>query len=520
VTAEDLVHIESGGVRGAAFAAPAESRARRVRAFKGIPYAAPPLGPLRWQPPLRTPGWTGIRDATGFGAECPQTPYPPGSVFARPARPQHEDCLFVNVWTGAEPGERLPVLVWFHGGAFVRGSGISDVRHGVPLARKGVVLVSINYRLGPLGFLAHPDLSAASPHGSSGNYAMLDQIAALQWVQRNVAAFGGDPGRVTIGGESAGGWSVSVLMASPLARGLFHRALAQSGGRFSRAAHLREDRHGVPSAETVGRAFVREAGVGSVEALRGVAAQLLMRLPGFRSQENVDGWLLPQEVRTVFAAGQHTNVPLLLGSTADEMTPYASAPDSDVVPKSVDEYRARTAKQFGDLAREFERVYGVRDPGDLQQIRRGSLALSRDTTFTRHMRAWARAGAAAGASTYLYLFAHVPPHPRAAELGAYHTSDLPYSFNTLGCGDPREAGFAYSDEDFSLAQLMSDYWVNFVATGNPNGPGLPEWRTYDRREEWYQQLGGVRDLVRAGQHLYREELDFLERVHAAREARV
>jgi para-nitrobenzyl esterase len=501
---------------------PSGAGERTVHTYFGIPYAAPPTGSRRWQPPQPAATWSGERDATEFAAECPQTPYPDGSVFARPARPQHEDCLFVNVWTGAEPGERLPVLVWIHGGAFIRGSGLSDLRDGTPLARKGVVVVSLNYRLGPLGFLAHPELSAASPHQSSGNYALLDQIAALQWVQQNIGAFGGDPARVTIGGESAGGWSVNALMASPLARGLFHGAIAQSGGRFSRGAYLREDLHGVIAAESVGQAFVTRAGATSMDALRRVGADALMQIPGFRSQENVDGWVLPKEIRHTFAAGEHARVPVLLGSTADEMTPYAA--DPAIVPASPDEYRRRMAAQFRGFVEEFEQVYGVHDSSDLGQIRRAMLGLSRDTTFSRHMRAWARAMASTAdtdrARAFLYLFAHVPPHPRRAELGAYHTGELPYTFNTLGCGDPREAGFEYGDADYAMASLMSDYWVNFITTGNPNGPGVPEWPAYTLANEPYQHFGGAAAgaaLVCTRAHLYQREIDFLERVHASRE---
>src|SRR5215510_5235571 len=203
-----------------------------IRSYKGIPFAAPPVGDLRWKPPQPVLKWEGVRNCDAFGPECPQAPYPAGSIYALPPQKQSEDCLFLNVWTAAKEGEKLPVMVWIHGGSLTRGSGSNRVYDGTSFAKKGVVLVTINYRLGPLGYLAHPELTAESPQRSSGNYGVLDQIAALKWVQKNIAAFGGDPARVTIFGESAGSWSVNVLVASPLARGLFHRAIGESGGSF------------------------------------------------------------------------------------------------------------------------------------------------------------------------------------------------------------------------------------------------------------------------------------------------
>jgi hypothetical protein len=234
-----VVSVEGGQIAGVLD--------RGVRVFKGIPYAAAPVGALRWKPPHSIRSWSGIRDASQFGAECPQTDYPSGSIYIRPRQPQSEDCLFLNVWTTADAGDQRPVFVWIHGGALTKGSGISDTRDGVPLARKGIVLVSINYRLGPLGYLAHPELSAESPQQSSGNYGVLDQIAALYWVQKNIAAFGGDPARVTIGGESAGSWSVNTLVASPLAKGLFIRAIGQSAAVASAAPRICEKIAGLSS---------------------------------------------------------------------------------------------------------------------------------------------------------------------------------------------------------------------------------------------------------------------------------
>jgi para-nitrobenzyl esterase len=489
----DVVAIEGGRISGVVD--------RGVRVFKGIPYAAAPVGDRRWKPPQPVQAWTGIRDASRYGAECPQTQYPNGSVYIRPLQPQSEDCLFLNVWTTASAGEGRPVFVWIHGGALTKGSGISDIRDGVPLAHKGIVLVSMNYRLGPLGYLAHPDLSAESPHKSSGNYGVLDQIAALRWVQNNIAAFGGDPGRVTIGGESAGSWSVNTLLASPLAKGLFIRAIGQSGGRFSRTPHLTEDRGSQQSAEAVGVAYAKALGADSLAALRAIPAETLVR-QGVRAQENVDGWVLPAEIRALFAERRHHNVPVIVGSTADEMTSLGGAGNT---PKTLEEFRKRLTQQYGELAAEFEKVYGVTSDADIAPA---LMAVGRDTTFSSHMRSWARMTTAAGSDAFLYYFTHTPPHPRAAELKAFHASEIPYVFNVVPSTDPREAGYAYTDTDRSLADAMSNYWVNFIATGNPNGKGLPTWPAYSLATEPYLEFGAT---IRSGNHLLKRELDFLDR---------
>jgi para-nitrobenzyl esterase len=491
--ASDVVTVDGGRLAGAAD--------RGVRVFKGIPYAAPPVGALRWKPPQAAAAWSGVRDASAFGAECPQTQYPAGSVYIRPIQAQSEDCLFLNVWTTAKAGEKTPVLVWIHGGALTKGSGISDVRDGVPLAKKGVVLVSLNYRLGPLGYLAHPELTAESPRHSSGNYGVLDQIAALTWVRKNIAAFGGDPARVTIAGESAGSWSVNTLVASPLAKGLFIRAIGESGGRFDRTPQLNADRPGSPSAESVGLALAKAVGAASLAALRDVPASKLIEVAAFRTQENVDGWVLPDEIRTIFARKTHNNVPVIVGSNANEMTSLAAPA---MLPATLDDLRRRIAAQFGARAADFERVYKVQSDADAA---RAMLESSRDTVFSLNMRSWARATAAAGSAAYLYFFTHVPPSPRARELQAFHAGEIPYVFNVVPSSDPRETGFAYTDVDRRLADTMSSYWVNFVRTGDPNGSGLPTWPRYDQESERYLEFG---DTIRTGTHLLQAELDFHE----------
>ena len=494
--ATNQVKVEGGLVSGTTTAG--------VRVFKGIPYAEPPVGDLRWRPPQPVEPWTGVRDGSQLGAECPQTQYATGSVYIRPARAQSEDCLFLNVWTPVKAGDRKdkrPVFVWIHGGALTRGSSTSDVRDGVPLARKGPVVVSINYRLGPLGYLAHPELTAESGKRSSGNYGVLDQIAALVWVQKNIAAFGGDPARVTIGGESAGSWSVNTLVASPLARGLFIRAIGESGGRFGPGYEL-------PAAEAAGQSFMTAAGADSLVALRAAPAEKLVALPGFRTQEVVDGWVLPDEIRAIFAQRKQNNVPAIVGQNLNEMT---SLTGTTGLPKTMDEFRKRIDSQYGDMAKEFDAAYGVKSEADIADA---ILGAGRDTTFSLHMRTWARTTVGAGSKAYLYLFSHVPPSPRKHELRAFHASELPYVFNALASGDPREAGFAYTDVDRRLADQMSSYWVNFIMTGDPNGKGLPPWTPYDPDAEPFLEFG---DTISSGNHLFKAQLDFLEKVQSRKE---
>src|SRR5262245_10670986 len=266
----DAVKVEGGSISG--------TEADGVRSFKGVPFAAPPVGDLRWKPPQPVIAWQGVRECNDFGTDCPQAPYPQGSLFYSQPRKQSEDCLYLNVWTAAKAGEKRPVMVWIHGGALTRGSGATRTYDGTNFAKKGVVLVTINYRLGPLGYLAHPELTAESPRHASGNYGVLDQIAALKWVQKNIAAFGGDPGRVTIFGESAGSWSVNVLVATPLAKGLFHRAIGESGGQFGPMTYLKEDRDKLLSAEKVGAAFAKAAGAGSLKSLREIPAEKIVEV--------------------------------------------------------------------------------------------------------------------------------------------------------------------------------------------------------------------------------------------------
>lgn len=494
-SANDEVRVEGGMITG--------STADGIRSFKGIPFAAPPVGELRWKPPQPVISWEGVRQCTTFGPDCPQAPYPAGSMYYSAPRKQSEDCLYLNVWTGARPGEKRPVMVWIHGGALTRGSGATRTYDGTALAKKGVVLVTINYRLGPLGYLAHPELTDESPNHSSGNYGVLDQIAALKWVQKNIAAFGGDPGRVTVFGESAGSWSVNVLVASPLAKGLFHRAIGESGGQFGPGMFLKEDRKSLPSAEKIGVAFAKACGADSIKALRALPAEKIVDVfnndvegKKFRTAPNVDGWVLPDEIRSIFAGGKQNDVPVIVGSNANEMSTLTNPA---TWPKTLDEYRKRAEPQYGEAMRDFEALYPVKSDADVVTAYLSSL---RDVSFTLPMRTWARMTGTGRSKAWLYFFSHVPPNPNSKMLGAYHAGEIAYVFNNLNSQNPllREA-------DRQLAEMMSSYWVNFAAKGNPNGAGLPKWVPYDRQSEPYMDFG---DPVKLRNHLLKAQLDFLE----------
>jgi para-nitrobenzyl esterase len=495
-TANDIVRVEGGQISG--------SVVDGVRSYKGIPFAAAPVGDLRWKAPQPPPAWEGVRECNEFGPDCPQAPYTQNSLYYSAPRKQSEDCLYLNVWTAAKAGEKRPVMVWIHGGALTRGSGATRAYDGAALAKKGVVLVTINYRLGPLGYLAHPELTAESERHSSGNYGALDQIAALKWVQKNIAAFGGDSGRVTVVGESAGSWSVNTLVASPLAKGLFHRAIGQSGGTFGPMTYLKEDRGDRVSAEKIGVAFAKAAGADSIKALRALPAEKIVEIFNndpegrkFRTQPNVDGWALPDEIRNIFAQGKQNDVPVIVGSNANEMT---SLTVPAMIPKTMDDYRKRVDREYGAMIKEFDAVYPAPSEADIAAAYLGSM---RDTVFTLPMRTWARMTATGRSKAYLYFFSHVPPNPNSKYLGAYHAGEIVYVFNNLN-----RQNTLLQEPDFKLAELMSDYWVNFATTGDPNGKGLPQWTPYNREAEPYMDFG---DSVQLRNRLLKAQLDFIER---------
>ncbi len=447
----DPVRVEQGRLSGTSGTDP------DVRVYKGIPFAAPPVGDLRWRAPKPAADWPGVRKADRFSATCMQTPYAEGSVYHSDPEPVSEDCLYLNIWTAAKSAaDKRPVMVWIHGGAFTRGSGSLPVYNGENFAKKGVVLVTVNYRLGIFGFFAHPELTRESEHHSSGDYGILDEIAALQWVQKNIAAFGGDPRNVTIFGESAGSWAVNVLVASPLTKGLFQHAIGESGANFNKMTKL----------EDLEKSGAR---AGSIQDLRAKSAEEIMKTPGGTSV-NVDGWLLPTDVMTIYEKGQQNDVPVLIGSNADEGTAFMPGKIT------VAGFQATAKQRFGTRADELAKVYPASSD---QEAWKASAALMRDQIFGLQMRTWARMQTKTGKSpAYLYYFSHVPPG--AEHYGAYHASEIAYVFGT---------GRNWQDADRKLSDLMSSYWVNFATTGNPNRKGLPAWPKYDEKKDVALGLG-------------------------------
>jgi len=439
-----------------------------ARAFLGIPYAAAPVGELRWRPPIPAASWQGVRDASQFGASCMQKLTPGGRVpWTHEYLVQNqisEDCLFLNVWTPPARGDTpYPVMVWIHGGAFVEGSASVPIYNGAALARQGVIVVGINYRLGALGFLAHPELSMEGG-GSSGNYALYDMIAALRWVQDNIAAFGGDPMQVTIAGQSAGASAAHQLIAAPQARGLFTRAIAQSGSGRGRAPILLAD------AEQMGLAFADKAGAALLAQLREVPAQMLLDIDvsvperGLRFAPIVDGVLIPGDIRDL-PPGTYADIPMLTGVTADE----GSGLTRDYGQDSSERLAARLRTVFAaeaDAARQFYPAATAAQAG----------ASAKQVIRDRGIAAgwlWARQRAQQGSRqpVWLYLYAHPEPGPDADRYGAFHSSELPYVFQTLDAAPER----SFTDADRDLSTMMSAYWANFVKTGDPNGAGLPSW---------------------------------------------
>ena len=483
-----------------------------VLTFRGVPYARAPVGDNRWRAPVAKAAWDGARPATTFGPACWQRLTPESSIYTRGDLGRDEDCLYLNLWTAAEQAdEARPVMVWFHGGGHTGGWGSARIFDGTALANKGVVLVTINYRLGPFGFLAHPALTAESPHASSGNYGLLDKVAALEWVRDNVAAFGGDPGNVTIFGQSAGSWSVCYLMASPLAAGLFHKAIGHSGGCF------RGGRPDLPAAHEAGLAAAAELGVEgddaeALTALRALDAEAVLD-SDLGSGAVVDGWFMPRPARAIFEAGEHNDVPVVVGALANEGTTlYASMPE-----RSEAELESLLREQYGDDADALLAAYA---PDVEKSTKWGAQAIQADRSFVWEMRTWARAVEAAGSDAWLYFFSQAPPVFRiyvperaAIEMpdgpdgyGAYHSGDLAYAF-----GNTALVGIGWTEWDHELAHAMTDYWVNFARTGDPNGDGLATWPRYEAETDEWLEFGSD---IKATREMRKEKLDLFDRINA------
>ncbi len=479
-----------------------------VSVYRGLPFAAPPVGDLRWRPPQPVAPWDGVRDATVAAPACVQTPIPVGvgSFYDAGVDEISEDCLYLNVWSGAAPDARAPVLVWIHGGGLTIGNGADVSYDGTALARRGAVVVTINYRLGALGYLAHPLLSAESDHGASGNYGTLDQVAALDWVQRNIASFGGDPDRVAIFGESAGSWSVNHMMATPLARGLFQAAIGESGGGFGASGNARPK----AEAELAGQRFV-EALVGtdvepSLAAMRSASADDVIGVSLTAAGATVDGWVFPDTIYNIFAAGRQHDVPVIIGSNADEGTMFTQPP------VTLAAYQEGVRRQYGDLADEFLTTYPAQS---VEEAWQSQVAIFTDATFGWEMRTWARMMETVSSPAYLYYFSRVPPAPEGdafAHYGAYHTAEIPYVFDNFGVSTSLHANRAYNGTDRDMSNTLASYWVNFAATGDPNGPGLPEWPAFDPDADEALEIG---DTIQVRRGVRKERLDLLDRYYAA-----
>jgi len=471
--AADQVKVEGGVLEGIAGADSA------VRVFEGVPFAAPPVGALRWQAPQPPAAWSGVRKADQFGARCYQAGLFSDMIFRD--KGISEDCLYLNVWTPAPaPRKGLPVLVYFHGGGFAAGSGDEPRYDGTNFAKLGVVVVTINYRLGVFGFCSHPELTAESPHKASGNYGLLDMIAALQWVQRNIAAFGGDPAQVTIGGESAGSAAVSTLVASPLAAGLFRGAIGESGAVFNSNGVLGATP--LDQAEKMGAQFATAAGAKSLAELRALSAEDVLKVYGkggpMRFGPTLDGYFLPADLATIYSAGKQNHVALLAGWNADEVRGSVLGAKEKTTAAS---FAGMLKARFGDKAGDAAKVYAASTDEDALASA-GDLAS--DTFIVYCTWKWIEMHAATGqAPAYRFRFDRAVPLPGDMHIAgvpglAGHSWELEYVFGAL---DSKKA--AWGPEDRKASAQIAAYFANFIKTTNPNGAGLPEWPAFGKTHE-------------------------------------
>jgi para-nitrobenzyl esterase len=503
-SASDEVKTESGIVRGVS--------QDGVVAFKGIPFAAPPVGPLRWKPPQPPAPWTNVRAATDYGHDCMQGPFPqdPAPIRTTP----DEDCLFVNVWTPAgNATSKLPVMVWIYGGGWVNGGSSPAIYDGAQFAKQGVVLVSFNYRLGRFGFFTHPALLAESPSGPQGNYGYMDQIAALKWVQRNITAFGGDPKKVTIFGESAGGGSVLAMMASPMAQGLFQQAIVESAPARDPAGGMAQLKgkagfFSKATGESAGLAFAKSKGINgtdaaALDALRKLSANdvvdgltmmtifnALKTYPGAM----VDGQVLPESPQAAFLAGHQMKGPLMVGATNRDLGfNFAKTMPEVMFPFGLSQMKA----------------YATYDPQHTNDAKVVGDAVASDRFLVEPMRFAARQQAAAGQPTYYYRFSYVAVAHRAEWEGAYHASELPFVFNTL-----TSASYAskLDQSDTAMAQTVNAYWVAFAKTGDPNAGGRPraKWPAYATESDIL--LDFTNNGAIAGPDPWKPRLDLVEKI--------
>jgi len=488
------IQVDGGLIAGT----PSPQWSYGIRVFRGVPYAAPPVGNLRWRSPQPVVPWQGVKEADHYSPACMQAPTAKDSNgWMDGLTPVSEDCLYLNIWTPAKSADdKLAVMVFIPGGGNTRGAASELQYDGNNLAKKGVVYVDINYRLGVFGFLAHPDLTKESEHHASGNYALQDQIAALRWIQRNIAKFGGNPNNVMLFGHSAGASNLAALMASPQAKGLFHRALAQSGGLGNQVP--------LAQAEEAGVKFAESLGAHSILQLRAKSAEEVLNARRTLNGPIVDGWVLPQDIFSIFAAGKQNDVPLIAGSVGDDGFGAGPSKLADVPKWARD--------NFGDLADQYMKIFPSATDADVVKAGR---AVRRDRSLVG-ARDWVAVQSQTGKSkAFWYLFNHASPMPPGAmfsgrpatDMGSYHGGELVYVWNNLYLKD-----WPWTPADHSLGELMSSLWTNFAKTGDPNGPGLPKWPSYDAKNE---MLLYITTDGKAQAPPYKPELDFLTKAAAA-----
>jgi para-nitrobenzyl esterase len=458
-----LVHAPAGSVRGA--------QQGELRVFKGLPYALAPEGSRRWRPPESLPTWKGERDATQFGPACYQPKSGPGNIYADDPATMSEDCLSLNIWA-PKNARKAPVLVWIHGGALTTGSSSESVYDGAALANRGLVVVSINYRLGVLGYLAHPELSAESSQGISGNYGLLDQIAALHWVKTNIASFGGDAANVTIAGESAGGLSVMYLLTSPAARGLFAKAIAQSAYMIS-TPELKGSHFGDPPSEAIGVTLAGRLGASNLAALRAMSPADLTNAAGpagFLAFGTIDGRILPRQLVEVFDRGEQAKVPTLAGFNSGEIRSlrFLAPP----IPPDASTYISKIRDRYADLANAYLALYPSSDPAE------SSLAVARDAIYGWTAERLIRKQTELGAPSYLYFFDHGYAAADEAGLHAFHASEIPYVFGTADRTPPFWPKVSAEPSQVQLSEMMTNYWAAFARTGDMHVANLPRWDAY------------------------------------------
>lgn len=515
-TVTETIRTENGLISGV------YNSDKSVKIFAGLPYAAPPVGNLRWKTPQPVKSWSGVKVADHFSNCAMQNETPTiikqlyysrlgtdalSDAAIKSNEPVSEDCLYLNVWTSTKSNiNNRPVIVYIHGGSFTSGSGSIDIYNGESMAKKGAVFVTINYRVGIFGFMSHPELTKESGYNASGNYGILDQIAALKWVKRNIEAFGGDPNNVTVAGESAGSMSVSVLVASPLAKGLFQHAIGESGAIFGSRGVKGGPSLTLKEAENVGVKFATTQNKNSIEELRNMSAkELLKASKNVSTRPIIDGYVLPDTIYNIFAKGKQNDVPILIGSNANEGALFTTLPWPENGAVSAEKFKEQVITTYKDKADEFLKLFPCNNEDEAikSQVDSGT-----DQCFSWHMHTWAKLQTETGKSkAYLYYFNHAQPGPATwKELGATHGFEIPYAYDNLRLFD-----LQFTEADKKIANIMSSYWFNFAKTGNPNGDSLPQWTCYNEKSDKVMSIG---DYIGTIPTPHKENLKFFDEYEA------